>query len=134
MVADNQYDKLIQFIGYFESESIVYCTWQPSVRFDSGTYTLDYPVYDDRLLTFIKAVNDSGVMVQDYRSKINELFDPNHNDPIEMIENINDLDTVRALLTHYVRAERFSDGSWATAAENKVFLKILVKLKDLIDR
>lgn len=132
MVVNNQYDTLIQFIDYFEEESTVYCTWQPTVRSDSGTYILGYPEYDDRLLVFIQAVSDSGIMVQDYMGKLKETLDSNHNDTIKMIENINDLDTVRALLTYYVRAERFGEGSWASAAENKIFLKILIKLKELI--
>ncbi|MNE99580.1 hypothetical protein D3C80_1982840 [compost metagenome] len=82
---------------------------------------------------FIKAVNDSGIMVQDYRSKLKGIFDSNQNEPIKMIDNMNDLITVNALLTYYVRAERFGDGSWAFAAENKVFLKILIKLKELLE-
>ncbi|MBA9088228.1 hypothetical protein FHR92_004724 [Fontibacillus solani] len=128
MVVNSQYDTLIQFIDYFQNETIVYCTWQPTVKSESGTYTLGYPIYDDRLLMFIKAVNDSGITVQDYRSKLNGIFDKK--EPIKMIDNMNDLITVKAMLTYYVRAERFGDGSWAFAAENMVFLRILIKLKE----
>lgn len=133
MLADNQYDTLIQFISYFEDESLRYCTWKPTARTESGTCILGYPIYDDRLLMFIKAVNDSGIMVQDYRSTLNGIIDSNQKDPIKMIENMNDLVTVKAMLTYYVRAERFGDGSWAFAAENKVFFKILIKLKELLE-
>jgi hypothetical protein len=64
--------------------------------------------------------------------RLHRIADSNNNELIKMIDDINDIDTVRALLTYYVRAERFCDGSWAVAAENKVFLKILIKLKELL--
>ncbi|MHC0039620.1 DUF6508 domain-containing protein [Pseudoneobacillus sp. C159] len=36
-----------------------------------------------------------------------------------------------AILTYYVRSERFSDGTWADALEKKVFLKIFYRLMEL---
>lgn len=38
---------------------------------------------------------------------------------------------LRAILTFYVRSERFSDGSWASSAKKGVFLRILYRLKEL---
>jgi len=43
-----------------------------------------------------------------------------------------DLELIKAIITGYVRQERFCDGLWASAVEDKVFLKILQRLKQLL--
>ena len=40
--------------------------------------------------------------------------------------------TLRAVLTYYVRQERFCDGLWETAMEEGIFLAILLRLKAVI--
>lgn len=37
-----------------------------------------------------------------------------------------------AIFTFHVRAERFSEGSWSSAIEEKVFLSILKRLEKLV--
>ncbi|WP_375790309.1 DUF6508 domain-containing protein [Paenibacillus agricola] len=49
------------------------------------------------------------------------------------INDVEDTDTLRALLTYFVRQERFCDGLWAKAVEDKIFLQILLKLRELTD-
>jgi Family of unknown function (DUF6508) len=39
-----------------------------------------------------------------------------------------DLELLKAILTYYVRQERFCDGLWAKAVKEKVFLRILYRL------
>ena len=42
-----------------------------------------------------------------------------------------DLELLKAILTGYIRQERICDGLWATAVEDKAFLKILERLRQL---
>ncbi len=51
----------------------------------------------------------------------------------EMIRAIDhaDLEVLRAILTGYIRLERFSEGLWAEAVEDKVFLKVLRRLDQI---
>lgn len=43
-----------------------------------------------------------------------------------------DIKLLRAILTGYIRQERFNEGLWATAAKDKVFLKILNRFEEII--
>ncbi len=40
---------------------------------------------------------------------------------------------LKAILTGYVRQERFCDGLWADAVRDKVFLKILKRFNELLN-
>ena len=42
-----------------------------------------------------------------------------------------DYELVKAVLTHYVRGERFCDGTWAEAAIEGIFLALLKRLSVL---
>ncbi|HHX73519.1 MAG TPA: hypothetical protein GX699_01280, partial [Firmicutes bacterium] len=42
-----------------------------------------------------------------------------------------DRKTLSAILTFYVRQERFCDGAWAEAMEEGIFLQILQRLQQL---
>ncbi|WP_420841236.1 DUF6508 domain-containing protein [Evansella clarkii] len=42
-----------------------------------------------------------------------------------------DIKELRGMLTFIIRAERFSDGSWAHAAKDKLFYYILKRLDEL---
>ncbi|MFZ3589994.1 DUF6508 domain-containing protein [Bacillus sp. DJP31] len=42
-----------------------------------------------------------------------------------------DIDLLRSILTFYVRRERFWTGAWESAAKEKVFLNILLRLKQV---
>ena len=43
-----------------------------------------------------------------------------------------DLELLKAILTGYIRQERFNEGLWEEAASQGVFLKILYRLRELI--
>ncbi|WP_261177916.1 DUF6508 domain-containing protein [Anaerobacillus sp. CMMVII] len=120
-------EKLSKFLPYFETatmESV--CKWTPAEKTGEKQVITPYPTYDKSLLGFIDEIYSSNFMYTDYMSTIQDL-DGDLNIAIETA----DLDLLRAILTYYVRAERFSDGAWAMAVEEKVFLKILRRLKEI---
>jgi hypothetical protein len=43
-----------------------------------------------------------------------------------------DFELLRAILTHSVRGERFCDGFWERMIEEKIFLNILYRLREIL--
>lgn len=120
--------KLLSFISYFEDDNIEFCKWQAGEKIENGIRYMPYPVYDDRLQEFIRAVYDSGLMNRDYISLLNvEMV--TERDIKKVIDETTDRDILIASLTYLVRQERFHEGIWGMAAKDKVFLRILLKLR-----
>lgn len=92
--------------------------------------TFAYPNYDSTLKKFIDDVYETTLMNANYPSII-------ENQKLKSTEQISDaiddanLELLSAILTSYIRQERFGEGLWAQAVEDKVFLKILRRLKQL---
>lgn len=120
--------KLLGFISYFEDDNIEYCKWQAGEKFENGMSYISYPVYDDRLQDFIHAVDKSGLMNSNYLALLKDEISPKK-DIIKVIDETNDRDILIAALTYFVRQERFQEGIWGMAAKDKVFLRILLKLR-----
>ncbi len=90
---------------------------------------MPYPDYDDKLLEFIKLVYDSGLMMEGYLDLLKEKYGT-ENEANDIIKSA-DFDPLRAILTYFVRQERFCDGIWEQAVKDKIFLNILYKLKEI---
>ena len=129
-MAEKYNNNLFEYISYFEDESVQFCNWQSSEQHEDGEYVIPHPIYNDRLREFIQCVYDSDLMLNDYMSYLDQEIG-NGYDAIKVINETKDIKTLRAVLTYFVRQEMFCDGSWAEAAENKIFLKILLKLREL---
>jgi len=112
--------KLCAYIPFFES------TTPESIY----NLSLPYPEYDQTLYDFIADASVSKLMCTDYVEVIEK---QGLNSPSKMVEAIDraDLNVLRAILTWVIRSERFCEGSWATALEEGVFLKILKRLQQL---
>ncbi|NHN35404.1 DUF6508 domain-containing protein [Paenibacillus agricola] len=130
-MAETSYSRLLEFIFYFEDVNVAFCKWSSGKRDENGVYTMPYPIYDDRLKEFIQAVYDSDLMMNHYLNYIKKIGSVS--DIVRGINDVEDMDTLRAFLTYFVRQERFCDGLWAKAAEDKIFLQILLKLRELTD-
>lgn len=131
IVVDKNYKKLFEYISYFDDGNIEFCKWQSSEKNENGVYNISYPIYDERLQEFIQVVYDSGLLINDYMSLLKNKFGTN-NDVIHVINNTEDIDILRAVLTHFVRQERFHDGLWGRACEDKTFLNILLKMQKIL--
>ncbi len=125
-------EKLLAYLPYFEvADAELVCQWTESKKTSEKNYTLPYPVYDEKLEQFVKAVYDSELMISRYQDVI-------HQHGLHMGENlmdtihIADLTLTRAILTAYIRQERFCDGLWQSAVEEKAFYRILLRLGDFI--
>jgi hypothetical protein len=93
---------------------------------------MPYPEYEDTLQEFVQEVYKTSIMVYgDYDEIIHSYGIDSEEQMIKSIE-VADFGLIKAIITRYIRKERFCDGSWGSAVEDKVFLKILQRLRKLL--
>lgn len=127
-----EFQKLSDYISYFETIAAENaCRWQKGELLKDGSRTFGYPVYEDGLLQFIDDVSNSNLMDYAY-SKTIQTYGLEMNDTLaEQIETA-DLPLAKAILTCYIRQERFYEGLWQTAIEKGIFLALLKRLQILL--
>ncbi|MCB5266022.1 MAG: DUF6508 domain-containing protein [Candidatus Cloacimonetes bacterium] len=118
------YDQILEYISYFETESNEY----GKEVFTSNT--MAYWVYENKLESFMRCISESDLMRVDYLSYID-----GHNivHITERIENA-DIELLKAMFTYFNRQERFQEGLWAMAAERGIFLRLLKRLKEIVNQ
>lgn len=124
-------EKLCSYIPFFETatrESI--CQWSGDEKLGENNYIMHSPEYVPAMYEFIEEVYKANLISFDYLNITNGRGIDSADEMISAI-NTADLNLVRAILTGYIRQERFCDGLWASAVEDKVFLKILKRLQQL---
>ncbi|MED4015099.1 DUF6508 domain-containing protein [Sutcliffiella cohnii] len=117
-----KYEKLINYISYFDNDLVECCSWTSTSK---GQFA--YPDYEEVFLNFIDECNSTDLIVHDYFEVLKEIDREDYEKKIAEA----DLHVLKAVLTHYIRAERFSEGSWDYACKRGIFLKILYRLKEL---
>ena len=125
-MSDNE---ILDYISYFDNEKNVYCTWKSSTWESEELMTMGYPIYDRKLTEFISEVYKSNLLATNYTDYLDGDLSQL---TVEKIKGA-DIEELKAILTYYIRAERFCEGTWADAAENKIFLHILYRLKELFN-
>lgn len=123
-----KYQRLLDAITYFESDGNEYCTWKTPGSDNPNEIAQAYPVYDKRLEHFIRATDESGLMRTDYLDAARVIDFDNIVSTIERA----DFQMLRALLTYFVRQERYCEGLWDKAAREGIFLAMLYRLRQLM--
>jgi hypothetical protein len=116
------YKKIVSYLSYFENEKMEFGTWTTPEEGVSGYYN-----YDKKLEDFIQELYKTDLLVGDYLLRLEEVESEDYG---SIIPTVN-LELLKAILTFYVRGERFSEGMWRTAAKNKLFYLILLRLREL---
>lgn len=116
---------IFDFIDYFEQDHEI--KWSKS-KTEEGYHTISYPTYDKEVSQFISAFYESEFIDYEYSSTLKK-YNLKNIDEIDFNEA--SIELVKAVLTHYVRGERFCDGLWVDAIKSKIFLKCLNRLKDI---
>ncbi|HBW37723.1 DUF6508 domain-containing protein [Desulfosporosinus sp. BICA1-9] len=128
-MAIENWQKLLEYISYFEDESLdLYMSHRPSETND-GVLEMDYPIYDEKLHSFIKDVYDSDLLINNYFDYLEKNQIDTGKINIYIAEA--DIQLLRAILTHSVRGERFCDGFWGQVIKEKIFLNVLYRLREL---
>ncbi len=93
-------------------------------------YRNGYPDYDQTMLDFVRAVEMSNLMDHAYPKTVEKY---GINDFEEMGSRLDDsnLELTLAILSGLIRQERFGEGLWKRAAEDRLFLKALKRLNIL---
>lgn len=124
-------EKLCNFIPYFEiSTKWSVCNWRGGGKIWDNLYEMSYPYYDNKFIEFTNDVYNSNLMRNDYMDVINSYGLDGDEQMLEALDTAN-LELTKAILTGYIRQERFCDGLWAKAVEKKIFLKLLKRLKEI---
>lgn len=123
-----KYEELFEYINYFENNGIEFCRWN-SMKGEEGQLQINGPVYDEGVYAFIEKIYESDLLEHDYL-KYFEQHSIDKNDLSELIKTA-DFELLKAIITWYVRGERFCDGLWGSAIGHKVFLKILYRLQEI---
>lgn len=125
-------EKLTSYLPYFEKATRVsVCSWSGAEKLGAKYYNMFYPKYDPRFEKFVDEFYKSGLICYNYLDIIEKYGIKSKNKIIDVITRA-DLQLLRAILTGYIRQERFSDGLWADAVEDKIFYNILMRLEKLI--
>ncbi|MBO4373729.1 MAG: hypothetical protein J5829_01350 [Lachnospiraceae bacterium] len=124
-------DALSKYIQYFEARG------GKDVASDydgkQGKSDLRFPVFDSMLLRFTDEASKTKLMDPNYMygyrsahiSTVKQESDAIiHSQP-------KDLDLLKAILSRYVLEGRYKGSRWIEGAERKVFLNILVQLRDM---
>lgn len=103
------------------------CTW---ISKEGG---FAYPVYSEEFLNFIMCAEASCFMDVNYMETLRSHGICTGGDMEEAIQNIENAGKklAMALLTQKIREERFCEGAWANSFENRVFYRLLKRLKEL---
>jgi hypothetical protein len=125
------YSSLLDYISYFEDDKVKFCEWRGGEK-HNNYIVMSYPNYDKKLSDFVQVVYDSGIMMKDYMEHLQDIIGVDRN--MKQIIDYADFDTLRALLTYHIREERFCDGAWEDSANNGIFLAMLIRLQQLMNK
>ena len=118
--------KIRYYIFYFETVCAeTACHWEGSRKLESGAFSMPYPVYETQFLNFIDDVSNSDLMDLNYGNTLEEYG-------LEMNIDTADFKLAKAILTCYIRQERFCDGLWGRAIKEGIFLALLKRIETLL--
>jgi len=131
-----KYEEIYSYLPFFETaKEKDICTWDGHTKKERCSenhvaYTVAYPVYKAKFLSFIEDVKQSDLIDTNYSlslSKLGEL------DTDYIVNNIRKarLNDIRVIFTHLVRGERFCDGLWVKAFNKNLFPLLLKRLHEL---
>ena len=129
---DMEIEKIRNYISYFETVNAeTACRWEESRKLESGAFSMPFPVYDTHFLNFIDDVSNSDLMDVSYGDTLEEYGLGMNNELTKKIDTA-DLRLAKAILTCYVRQERFCDGLWGRAIKEGTFLALLKRIDTLL--
>jgi len=127
----SKYDRLFEFIPLLETISIDDAVqWSGGKTSPEGVITMPFPSYNEQISAFINTIYALDILDKEYMTTIQSC---SIHTPEQLDSALNNADEklAIALLTYYVRQERFCDGLWATAIRENIFLRIIERLREL---
>ena len=127
-------DKLLRYIPWLESKVGVRVvnTYENS---DLISGSLTVPVYESTLMSFIKEARNTKLIERNYNYAYSKYRIRNSEDEKHLIANCKllEIDILKAILSRYIMQGMTKSRVWSEGVENRVFLLVLLKLKELLE-
>lgn len=125
-------ERLSAYIPYFEARG----GKDVADRYDGkyGKSSLQFPVYDATLLKFVNDAAQTGLMDRNYLYGYRRARISTAEQEAEAVAGaqLKDIDLLRSILSMYVLEGRYKSMRWIEGADRRVFLNVLIKLKELL--
>ncbi len=126
-------NKLTAFLPYLEAKH----DKVSGVYADDGLkeHSVVVPVYDGTLMSFVKAADATSFMDRNYRYVYTRNHLKNAQDELAFIDQatIFQMDLLGGILSYYVLGGRTKARLWSEGMNNGVFLKLVSKMKELVE-
>lgn len=99
--------------------------WGGGNKTEDGVIIMPYPIYDDEIYDWMKAVEETGLMDHDYLDHMEALKDK----PVDTLT----AEEIMTRFTYYLRGERFCDGTIAAAVERGEIEALGTRLQELLE-
>ena len=125
-------ERIRKYISYFETVSAeTACRWEKSVELADGSFSMPFPIYEPKFLDFVDDISASSLVDPSYGNTLEE-YGLEMNDGLEKRIDTADFKLTKAVLTCYIRQERFCEGLWGRAIKDGTFLSLLKRLETLL--
>lgn len=131
------YDKDVQllskYIPWLESKKGLNLTNYYSGDLESSSLTI--PTYDPTLLNFVKDVQRTNLIEKNYQYTYSKFYLKTYQDEWKIIDSVKlvDIATLKAILSRYILKGRIKAVVWNEGVENEVYLRVLNKLRELME-
>ena len=127
-------ERLSKYIPYFQSKGAKDVMNQYEAD-QNTTGSLVFPIYDSTLMSFVKEVKNTKLINPNYVYVYSRKRMRSVKDEIGEIDHVTlrDFDVLTAILSKYVLKGMIKASLWTEAVEYKLFLKVLLKMKELVD-
>lgn len=100
-----------------------------------GEHSMAFPVYDSTLLSFVKQLSQSEMMNRNYAYHYSWKHMKSVEDELRVIDQVTlyEVDVLEAILSRYALGGMTKGVLWSQAIEYGIFLKILLKFKEVLD-
>ncbi|MBO4338256.1 MAG: hypothetical protein J5842_09315 [Lachnospiraceae bacterium] len=125
-------EKLSRYVGYLTEKAGggVSSEYRPE-----GGRTVNFPVYDSTLLSFVKEAGSTVFMDKNYPYVYSRNGIRDYRDELALIEktDIMHMANIGGILSSYVLGGRTKGRLWAQGVENGVYLAAITKARSIID-
>ena len=126
--------ELMRYAAWLESKSgaKTVSEYDPN---DGNGGTMMFPVYDGTLLNFVKTADKLKHINRNYVYTYSRNRIRSEKDELELIDRaqITDMQLLFDILSSYILKGRTKGAVWSRGVENGVYLKLVTKMKDLIE-
>lgn len=121
---------LNRYIAYFKREDVTFYSWPDQGETSHRVMQIRGPDYDEGVSAFKKDAGAYGILRSGYLDIVSNMGCLPH----EVQMSTLDKQETEALITYYIRGDRFSCGFLASAIQKGILLSALVHLRKLIEQ